>query len=232
LLGCRNVAVRCVELGGMTLAQSAANDRRRGSRVILYEGARKMRRIKIINLIVALGVSLVAAIVAPAQQADQTINVRVVPATTVEEKVANDMKEKELRKAAEEKRADEEAAKVAETNPKTLLSRVRVLYMWSNTEYFETVQLQNALRKRSEVDTWQLAMIDGGDKHDIADTEIEIDRPLFTFTFTYKITNRRTGILLSTGKVNAIDGNAAAPMLAERIIEDMRKARGEAKPKK
>jgi hypothetical protein len=62
--------------------------------------------------------------------------------------------------------------------------------------------------------------------------EIEIDRPLFTFTFTYKIKNQRTGILLATGKVNAVDGNAAAPMLAERIIEEIRKARGETKQKK
>jgi hypothetical protein len=74
-------------------------------------------------------------------------------------------------------------------------------------------------------------MIDGWGKHDLADTEIEIDRPLFTFTFTYKITNRSTGILLATGKVTAWDGNAAAPMLAERIIEEIRKARGEVKKK-
>jgi len=191
-----------------------------------------MRRISMIKIIVGFGVLLTAAGVASAQTADQTINVRVLPATTVEEKVANEMKEKELRKAAEERRAAEEAAKIAETSPKALLSRARVLYMWSNTEYFETVQLQNALRKRSEVDTWQLAMIDGGDKRANADTEIEIDRPLFTFTFTYKIINRSTGILLATGKVNAIDGNAAAPMLAERIIEDIRNARGETKSKK
>jgi len=94
------------------------------------------------------------------------------------------------------------------------------------------VQLQNALRKRNEVDAWQLAMIDGWDKRNVADTEIEIDRPLFTFTFTYKITNRSTGLLLATGKVTAFDGNAAAPMLAERIVEEIRKARGETKPRK
>lgn len=191
-----------------------------------------MRRISIIRFTLVLGISLAAAAVASAQTADQTINVRIIPATTVEEKVANEMKEKELRKAAEEKRVAEEAAKVAETNPKALLSRARVLFMWSNTEYFETVQLQNALRKRSEVDTWQIAIIDGWDKREIADTEIEIDRPLFTFTFTYKIKNRSTGILLATGKLNAIDGDAAAPMLAERIVEEIRKARGETKPKK
>lgn len=75
-------------------------------------------------------------------------------------------------------------------------------------------------------------MIDGWDKREIADTEIEIDRSLFTFSFTYKIKNRRTGIVRATGKVNAIDGNAAVPKLADRIIEEIRKAKVEAKPKK
>jgi rRNA maturation endonuclease Nob1 len=191
-----------------------------------------MRRISIFKFIVIPGVLMGATGVAFAQAADQTINVRVIPATTVEEKVANEMKEKELRKAAEEKRAAEEAAKIAETNPKALLSRARILVMWSSTEYFETVQLQNALRKRSEYDAWQLALIDDWQKREVADTEIDIDRPLFTFTFTYKIINLKTGILLSTGKVTALDGNAAAPLLAERIVEDIRNARGESKPKK
>jgi hypothetical protein len=94
------------------------------------------------------------------------------------------------------------------------------------------VQLQNALRKRSEYDAWQLALIDDWQKREVADTEIDIDRPLFTFTFTYKIINLKTGILLSTGKVTALDGNAAAPLLADRIVEDIRNARGESKPKK
>jgi hypothetical protein len=191
-----------------------------------------MRRISVIKFTVILGVIMAAVTIVSAQAADQTINVRIIPATSVEEKVANEMKEKELRKAAEEKRAAEEAAKIAETNPKALLSRARILVMWSGTEYFETVQLQNALRKRSEYEAWQLALIDDWQKRDIADTEIDIDRPLFTFTFTYKIINQKTGIVLATGKVNAIDGNAAAPMLAERIVEEIRKARGEVKPKK
>jgi hypothetical protein len=173
-----------------------------------------------------------ANVFAFAQTSEQTINVKIVPSTTVEEKVANETKEKDLRKAAEEKRTAAEAARIAETSPKALLSRARILFIHSNTDYFETVQLQNALRKRNEVDAWQLAMVDGWDKRDVADIVIEIDRPLFTWTFTYKITNRSNGILLATGKVNAFDGNAAAPMLAERIVEEIQKARGETKARK
>jgi hypothetical protein len=190
---------------------------------------KRARLNRVLTLVAVIGSANVFAL---AQTGEQTINVKIVPSTTVEEKVANEAKEKDLRKAAEEKRAAAEAARIAETSPKALLSRARILYISSNTDYFETVQLQNALRKRAEVDAWQLAMVDGWDKRDVADIQIEIDRPLFTWTFTYKITNRSNGILLATGKVNAFDGNAAAPMLAERIVEEIRKARGETKAKK
>ena len=70
------------------------------------------------------------------------------------------------------------------------------------------------------------------EKGNIADIHIDIDRPLFTYTFTYKVTHRSTGIILATGKVTAFDGNAAAPKLADRIIEEIRNAKGEVKPKK
>jgi hypothetical protein len=183
-----------------------------------------------IRILLVLGLLFIASGIGWSQT-DRAITVKIVPAMTVEERVAADAKEKELRKAAEEKRIAEEAAKIAAASPKSLLSQARILHISSNTDYLEAVQLENELRKRTEVDAWQLAMIDGWGKQDLADTEIEIDRPLFTFTFTYKITNRGTGILLATGKVTAWDGNAAAPMLAERIVEEIRKARGELKKK-
>lgn len=187
---------------------------------------------KIINLLIMAPLVLAAFATVSAQTGAQNITVTVLPATTVEERVANEMKEKALRKAAEEKLAAEESAKIAETNPKTLLSRARTLFVDSDTSYFEAVQLQNALRRRSETDIWQLAIVDGWDKRNVADILISIDRPLFTFTFTYKVTHRSTGIILATGKVTAFDGNEAAPMLAGRLVEEIRRARGEVKTKK
>lgn len=184
-----------------------------------------------LRVVFAWSLLMAAVGVASAQTTTQNINVTVLPATTVEERVANEMKEKELRKAAEEKLAAAESARIAETSPRTLLSRARTVFIESDTSFFESVQLQNALRKRDEVDTWQMAIVDGWDKRNIADMIVAVDRPLFTYTFTYKVTHRSTGIILATGKVTAIDGNAAAPMLAERIVEEIRKARGEVKPK-
>jgi hypothetical protein len=180
-----------------------------------------------IRIWLMLTILLSAAGVMAGQTAEQPLNVRIVPTMTVEERVANEAKEKQLR----EKQAAEEAARIEATNPKALLGHARLLFISSNTTYFEAVQLENALRKRTEIDAWQVAMIDEWQKRDVADTHIEIDRPFFTFTYTYKITNRNTGIVLATGKITAMDSNAAAPMLAERIVDEIRKARGEAKKK-
>lgn len=166
-----------------------------------------------------------------AQSSDQNLNVTIRPSQTVEERVADSIKEKELREEAEEKLAAERSARITAKSPRALLNRARTVFVSSNTSYFEPVQLQNALRKRSEFEAWELAIIDGWDKQKIADITIEIDRPLFTYTFTYKITDRYTGMLLASGKLTAFDGNAAAPLLAGRIIEDIKKARGETKEK-
>ena len=191
-----------------------------------------MRRISLWKFALLTTVVVTGSGVSSAQTTEQTINVKVIPATTVDERVANETREKQLRKAAEERLAAEEAARVAEASPKRLLSRARIMFIDSGTSFFEEEQLQNALRKVAEFDAWQMAIVDGWDKRSVADILIHIDRPLFTYTFTYKVTDQRTGIILATGKVTAFDGNAAAPKLAERIIEEIRKAKGEAKPKK
>jgi hypothetical protein len=176
-----------------------------------------------------LSITLLVGVEANAQTADQHITVTVLPSKTVEEKVADELKEKQLRKAGEEKLAAEEAARISEMSPTALLRRARTVYVSSGTSFFEPVQLQNALRKRNEFNEFQLAIIDGWAQHKTADIVIEVDRPLFTYTFTYKVTSRGTGMILLTGKVTAFDGNAAAPKLAARIMEEIKKARGQTK---
>lgn len=185
------------------------------------------------GMFLSLATILIGAIGVAAQTSapnnEQRITVTVRPAQTVEERVADEMKEKELRRAAEERIAAERSAQAAANDPKTLLRRARTVYVSSGTSFFEPVQLQNALRKREEFDVWGMTIIDGWDKRQIADVVVQIDRPLFTYTFTYQITHRSTGIVLATGKIIAFDGNDAAPMLARKIIEEVKKARGETK---
>lgn len=191
-----------------------------------------MNTTKLAPTLLLLSIVSVSSIIANAQTGVQEVKVTIRPAGTPEERVAEEFKLKELRRAAEEKLASEEAARVAETNPKTLLRRARVMFVTSRTSFFESVQLQNALRKRDEFDRWEMALVANGDRYNAADIIIEIDRPFFTYTFTYVITNRSNGIVLATGKLTAIDGDVAAPKLAARIMEEIRVARGEVKAKK
>ncbi len=191
-----------------------------------------MRKSRGAKALIALAAIILAAGGIQAQTTTQHVTVTVRPAQTVEERVADEVKEKELRKAADEKHAAKESAKIAETSPAALLKGSRTIFISSGTSFFEPVQMQNALLKRDEMAAWQMAIVEGWDKRDIADLHIEIDRPLFTYTFTYKIIHRLTGIVVSTGKVTAFDGNAAAPKLAKKFVEEMKKARGETVNKK
>ena len=182
----------------------------------------------LIGVVYAIAIAISSA---NAQDNKTIVDITVRPGLTPEERVADEIKTKELRKAAEEKIAGEESARIAASRPQALLNKARTFYIQSSTEFFEAVQMQNELRKREEFDRWQMAIIDSWEKRNVADAIIEIDRPLFTYTFTYKITDRRSGMIIATGKVTAFDGNLAAPQLAERVIEEIKKARGEASKK-
>jgi hypothetical protein len=180
-----------------------------------------------------VGATFACAAGAWAQDSNQNITVTVRPSQTVDQRVADETREKELRRIAEEKLAAAESARAAETSPKALLRRARTVYIGSDTSFFDAAQLQNELRKRDEFDAWGMAILDGNwDRRNVSDIIIEIDRPLFTYTFTYKITARDTGVLLAAGKLTAFDGNDAAPKIAGRIIDEIKKARDETKSKK
>jgi cell division protein FtsB len=188
------------------------------------------RVLEVLGWLTAVALFAFASHAVFAQQGQVTVTVR--PPQSPEERVTDEFKEKRLRETAEEEFAKEQAAKLADKSPRALLARARTLYVRSGTSYFEPVQLQNELRKRDEFEAWGLLIFDEYKKSEVADLLIEVDRPLFTFTFTYKVTDRATGVLLASGKVTAFDGNSAAPDLARRIIKDMRAARGETHDKK
>lgn len=178
-----------------------------------------------IRVLVGTIVFFASAVQTVAQTPEQRVVVKVEPSFSIEQRVANDMKEKQLRKEAEERLAAEESMRIANTRPESVLSRGRTLYIDSDTSFFEEAQLQNALSKKPEFKSWDLAVIEGWEGRRVADLLICIDRPLFTYTFTYQILDRPTGKVVASGKVTAFDGNLAAPKLAAKIIEDIKKAK-------
>lgn len=216
----------------LAMPQSDSSVRPRHRIEVYQQRGVEMNDRNMTRMFIALAAVFFVAGSAYGQSSDQRVTVTVRPAQTVEERVADELKEKALRKAAEDKLAAEKSARLAEKKPKALLSRARTVFVSSGTDFFEPIQLQNALRQRAELDTWQMAIVEGWSNREVADVLVEIDRPLFTYTFTYQITDRETGIVLATGEVTAFDGNSAAPKLAGKIIEELKKARGESKEKK
>ncbi len=59
----------------------------------------------------------------------------------------------------------------------------------------------------------------------VADLRIDLDRPLFTYTFTFSVSNPETSLVLKNGKVTAFDGNFAAPKIAKEILKRLQEAR-------
>ncbi|MCA2963836.1 MAG: hypothetical protein INH40_07990 [Acidobacteriaceae bacterium] len=113
---------------------------------------------------------------------------------------------------------------VANADPKQLLRDAKTALIYSRTNFFTPDALAREWIKDSGFQSLGLALVKD---ERLADLEIKIDRPLFTYTFTYSITDKRTSRLLDSGKVTAIDGNAAAGKLAKAILKRLQDARAE-----
>ena len=58
-----------------------------------------------------------------------------------------------------------------------------------------------------------------------ADLVIQIDHPLHFWDFSYLVIDRRTDIVLASGSVIAWDGIRAAPLLARKIVSDLKEVK-------
>ena len=64
----------------------------------------------------------------------------------------------------------------------------------------------------------------------LADLHLEVDRPLWTYTFTVVVQDSRTSMLLASYEVIAASGDLAAPTLAEKIVKMIGAARSPRPP--
>jgi hypothetical protein len=113
-------------------------------------------------------------------------------------------------------------SKPTRTSAAELLREAQMIHIQSSTKFFDPFQLESELQKQSEFTEWNLMLVD---RSDAADIQVEIDRPLFTYTFNYRVVDRKTRVVLATGKVSAINGSAAAPKLAKEILQQVKEAR-------
>ncbi|MFQ5926616.1 MAG: WD40 repeat domain-containing protein, partial [Terriglobia bacterium] len=111
---------------------------------------------------------------------------------------------------------------LAKTKPAESLRSARTFYVRSKSVWFRATALETALQKRDEFQAWGLVIVK--DRR-VADIEIIVDRPLFTYNFTFAITHLKTSVLLGSGKVTAIDGTRAAPKIAKEIVKMIKASR-------
>jgi mono/diheme cytochrome c family protein len=105
-----------------------------------------------------------------------------------------------------------------------LLRAARTVFVMSNTVYLRPESLENALRGRADFQSLDIAIVK---ERQAADLVIDLNRPLFTFDFTYSVTHRQNSRLVASGKVTAFDGNGAAPKIAKELIKQIQSARSQ-----
>jgi hypothetical protein len=110
----------------------------------------------------------------------------------------------------------------AGTDPAELLRSAKTILIRSDTMFLKPNQLEEELRKRPEFAAMGLVLV-----RDMkaADLIIDLDRPVFTYTFTFSVTNPETSVLVMSGKVTAFDGNFATPKIAGELIKRFRSVR-------
>ena len=111
---------------------------------------------------------------------------------------------------------------IVNADPKAILRNAKVFYIYSNSELIKDKMLENALMKMPEFEKWKLVIVKD---EKLADIEINVEHNLFTFDYTYSMTDRRTKILLATGKVTVWDGKIASKKFAKTIIEKLKPGR-------
>jgi len=114
------------------------------------------------------------------------------------------------------------SAALASANPTEILRAAKTIHIATRSMYFTPETLEKELAKQKGFENLRLLLVT--DKR-VADLLITVDRPLFTYTFTYSVTDSKTSILLDSGKVTAIDGGAAAGKIAKQLVTKWGKVR-------
>jgi hypothetical protein len=116
------------------------------------------------------------------------------------------------------------AAPEEPATPAMALARVRTLRVESRTSFFTPFMLQKELLGNTSFRELKINVLE-----DTRDGEllVTVGRPLFTYDFTYTLSDARSGVVLSTGKVTAIDGPHAAQGIARNLVQELAEARAE-----
>jgi hypothetical protein len=106
--------------------------------------------------------------------------------------------------------------------PAVALVDARTLRVTSKTLYFTPFMLEKELLNNADFRSLEVGVLEGSRGGELL---VNIDRPLFTYDFTYSLSDGHSGVVLATGKVTAIDGPRAAQRIATKLVQDLERAR-------
>ncbi|HEU4636405.1 MAG TPA: trypsin-like peptidase domain-containing protein [Edaphobacter sp.] len=108
------------------------------------------------------------------------------------------------------------SAAIADAKPSQILKNAKTIAIHSKTSFLTVDTLDRALVRQKDWEKLGLTIVQDPR---VADLLIEIDRPLFTYVHTFVIVDKRTSIVLGSGKVTAFDGTIASTGLAKDIAK-------------
>lgn len=105
---------------------------------------------------------------------------------------------------------------ISGSDPKQILKNAKTINIHSKTSFLTVDTLDRALGLQKDWPRLGLTIVQDPR---VADLLIEIDRPLFTYVHTFVIVDKKTSIVLGSGKVTAFDGTIASGGLAKNIVK-------------
>jgi S1-C subfamily serine protease len=108
------------------------------------------------------------------------------------------------------------SAAISGAQPQQILKNAKTIYIHSKTSFLTVDTLDRALALQKDWPELGLTIVQDPR---VADLLIEIDRPLFTYVHTFVIVDKRTSIVLDSGKVTAFDGTIASGGIAKDVVK-------------
>ena len=106
--------------------------------------------------------------------------------------------------------------------PAILLREARSLYVHSGTTRFRVEAVQEGFGKNRDFQELGIAFVDRPAR---ADLKLRVGRPAFTFDFTYQLSDRRTGVVLASGRFTAADAKLGVQQIVATIVAKLSSAR-------
>ncbi len=116
-------------------------------------------------------------------------------------------------------RRERKTRRLEDLSPGSLVREARTLYV-AESRHVEKKYLEYKLGKYAELRDWGLMLV--ADVN-MADLVLTVEKTALNYIFT--LTDRRTSVIVATGKCVAVNGRLAAEYLGREIVKKIRDAR-------